>query len=71
MKTSYKGCKGCNVEKQFKSGVLSVYNIPCYFKVSGNVKVCPCTECLVKVMCRQPCDLRVGSLMQESYNKSF
>jgi len=62
-------CEGCNIEKRFLTGVLSAgggctYTVPCYFKTTSKVDLCPCVECLVKAMCQLPCHLRREKLYE-------
>ncbi len=48
-------CKGCLT-------YIEVYEIGCAFTMGGTPKIksgitCPCTKCLVKVMCSEVCDI--------------
>jgi len=46
-------CRGCGLEKSFFTD-----SVRCRFKIRDNIEECPCTKCLVKVMCKVSCDLR-------------
>jgi len=48
-------CRGCRIYTGPKKE--SIY-YPCYFKVRDKEEMCPCTECLVKVICKESCHLR-------------
>ncbi len=39
-------CKGCNLYEVCYKG----------FTFKGNNKYCPCSKCLIKMMCKEACD---------------
>ena len=55
--STFKECKGCNLFIDVKW---------CTFNSENEVDACPCTECLVKVMCQRGCHIR-----GEAYNRTF
>ncbi len=55
---SIKICRGCatysdieKLTKNYKHGTVE-----CNIKPSHRGLICPCSECLVKTMCQEPCD---------------
>jgi hypothetical protein len=49
-------CKGCQI-KAAKSGSAE-YRDMCIFVEYRQIDICPCKECLLKVMCSKTCDIR-------------
>jgi hypothetical protein len=43
-------CKGCSLD--------ILINVQCSFISANEEDICPCTECLVKAMCKIPCEKR-------------
>ncbi len=41
-------CQGCNISYCF-----------CYFKLAKAEELCPCINCLVKIVCKTDCDNRL------------
>jgi len=52
-------CRGCGIEKSFFT-----YGTRCHFKSTSNIRLCPCKECLVKVICRLFCDSRAKAYIE-------
>lgn len=53
-------CKGCPMD--------NISNQSCIVKYALNADKCPCTTCLVKTMCKHPCEAEI-ELEDLSYKK--
>jgi hypothetical protein len=51
-------CKGCATGIRFNV----MYNSQCSFQMMNTESTCPCTNCLVKVMCKSVCQARKTAL---------
>ncbi len=46
-------CRGCWTRQY-----LHEHNLKCAFMTQGKERICPCIECLIKVICRIDCEER-------------
>ena len=51
MKPTKIDCKGCRVKRSDEI-------LGCIFETRNRIKLCPCIDCLVKVICSKFCDKR-------------
>jgi len=65
--TNYKECNGC------KSNETECALKPYFIDNQGNKRVCPCSICLVKGICKAPCDdyNLYGVLMYNTINIGY
>ena len=52
-----KTCEGCDVSVTRRA--VDIGGHQCAFVDFGFIEICPCVNCLVKMVCRQPCADRI------------
>ena len=55
VKTKKAGCLGCLTYEKIKEAHKS-YRTRCHFNIDVDDKRCPCEKCMIKVICKQPCN---------------
>ena len=53
--SNYIRCKACLMND---CSLVEIIQPRCYFVRSGSQEICPCGDCLIKVMCTTTCDAR-------------
>lgn len=63
----HKRCQGCLMSDY---SLVEIVEPRCYFVRIGSQEICPCGDCLIKVMCTITCDLRRDIMKEKQLKES-